>query len=153
MMMGAAGRHIRATPDHLVRASPDALETVPGDNGHDGAAMTTSVLIVDDHAGFRLQARRLLESAGYDVVAEAADGEAALALAALVHPDVVLLDVQLPDIDGFEVASRLAGCQVVLISGRDASTYRRRLAAAPDLRFIAKSALSRATMAAALQTP
>ncbi len=70
--------------------------------------MPTSVLIVDDHPSFRLSARRMLEAYGYTVVGEAEDGERALAAAEELKPDLVLLDVQLPDIDGFEVAERLA---------------------------------------------
>ncbi len=69
--------------------------------------MATSVLIVDDHPSFRASARMLLECEGYDVVGEAADGESALSEAARLSPDVVLLDVGLPGLDGFEVTSRL----------------------------------------------
>ena len=69
--------------------------------------MATSVLIVDDHPGFRASARMLLEAEGYDVVGEAGDGQAGLEAAAELHPDVVLLDIQLPDMDGFEVAAGL----------------------------------------------
>jgi len=69
--------------------------------------MRTTVLIVDDHLSFRATARALLEAEGFEVVGEAADGAAALELVAQVHPEVVLLDVQLPDLDGFEVAARL----------------------------------------------
>jgi DNA-binding NarL/FixJ family response regulator len=83
--------------------------------------MPTSVLIVDDHPSFRSVARMLLEMEGYDVVGEAPDGEAALTLAAELHPDVVLLDLGLPGIDGFEVARRLPpGPAIVLVSSRDA---------------------------------
>ena len=110
----------------------------------------TTVLIVDDHDGFRHQARRLLEAAGYDVVGEAADGASAIADAARLRPDAVLLDVQLPDIDGFEVASRLERCRVVLISGRDASIYRERLRSRPALHFIPKGELTRESFAVAL---
>src|SRR3954454_201506 len=67
-----------------------------------------TVLIVDDHAGFRSLARRLLEAAGYEVVGEAHDGASAIELAWGLRPAIVLLDVQLPDLDGFEVARRLA---------------------------------------------
>ena len=70
--------------------------------------MGKSVLIVDDHPSFRASARRMLEAAGYEVVGEAEDGAAALDAAGQLRPDVVLLDVRLPDIDGFEVARRLA---------------------------------------------
>ena len=85
------------------------------------------VLIVDDHPSFRASARKLLESEGYDVVGEAADGAGALEAAEQLHPDVVLLDVQLPDLDGFEVAKRLAESdtapEVILTSSRDSVDY------------------------------
>lgn len=85
--------------------------------------MATSVLIVDDHPSFRSSARMLLEAEGFDVVGEARDGRSALTEAARLRPDVVLLDVQLPDIDGIEVAAELTssvgGPAVVLTSSRD----------------------------------
>jgi DNA-binding NarL/FixJ family response regulator len=85
--------------------------------------MARTVLIVDDHPSFRSSARMLLESEGYEVVGEAEDGESAVEAAGRLHPDFVLLDVQLPDIDGFEVARRLSanGAQpaIVLVSSRD----------------------------------
>jgi DNA-binding NarL/FixJ family response regulator len=116
--------------------------------------VAASVLIVDDHAGFRALARRLLESAGYEVVGEAADGAAALAAVADLRPAVVLLDVQLPDVDGFAVSRRLAAEDdppvVVLISSRDRSAYRRRLADAPARGFLAKSELSGPALTALL---
>ena len=70
--------------------------------------MAWSVLIVDDHAGFRSGARALLEADGFDVLGEAADGESAVEQARRLRPQVVLLDVQLPGIDGFAVAESLA---------------------------------------------
>jgi len=110
-----------------------------------------TVLIVDDHAGFRSQARRLLDAAGFDVVGEVADGASAVESARRLQPAIVLLDVQLPDFDGFEVARRLADAGVdaatVLISTRDSTAYRRRLAASPALGFIPKSELSGASLA------
>ena len=114
--------------------------------------MRPSVLIVDDHAAFRAAARELLEAVGFRVVGEAADGEAALAAVAELDPDVVLLDVQLPDMNGFEVADRLdAGAPaVVFVSSRSISSFRWRLAANPAWAFIAKSDLSGETLAAAL---
>ena len=114
--------------------------------------VTRSVLIVDDHAEFRRVAHMMLEAAGFDVVGEAADGQSALAEAARLRPGMVLLDIQLPDIDGFEVADRLArGADppaVVLTSSRPGSTFRRRLAGSRAAGFIAKSELSGAALAA-----
>jgi DNA-binding NarL/FixJ family response regulator len=82
--------------------------------------MPTTVLIVDDHPSFRSVARMLLETEGYEVVGEAPDGEVALELAGELRPDVVLLDLGLPGIDGFEVARRLEpGPAIVLVSSRD----------------------------------
>jgi DNA-binding NarL/FixJ family response regulator len=105
-----------------------------------------SVLIVDDHEVFRRSARALLEAEGFVVVGEAGDGAEAVAKARDVRPDVVLLDIQLPDVDGFAVAERIAAWPdppvVVLISSRDAVVYRSRLATTPARGFIAKSQLS-----------
>ena len=110
-----------------------------------------TVLIVDDHAEFRSQARRLLDAAGFEVVGEAENGTSAVESARRLQPAIVLLDVQLPDFDGFEVARRLAEAGVdaatVLISTRDGSAYRRRLAVSPALGFIPKSELSGAALA------
>jgi DNA-binding NarL/FixJ family response regulator len=119
------------------------------------SAMRPSVLIVDDHAAFRGAARALLEADGFPVVGEAADGASAVSAVRALRPDVVLLDIQLPDLNGFEVAERLAGeagarPAVVFVSTRDASTFRSRLASNPSWRFIAKSDLSGEALAAAL---
>ncbi len=112
--------------------------------------MACTVRIVDRHAGFRSFARGLLQGEGFDVVGEAADGGSALVAAAALLPQLVLLDVQLPDFDGFEVARRLAEWRsppaVVLISNRDASAYRSRLAETPARGFIPKSELSAAAL-------
>jgi DNA-binding NarL/FixJ family response regulator len=111
--------------------------------------MPATVLIVDDHASFRSSARALLEAGGFVVVGEAADGRSALSAVERLRPAVVLLDVQLPDLDGFAVAERLAEVTaVVLISSRDASAYRRRLAGSPARGFLAKSELSGPALAA-----
>jgi DNA-binding NarL/FixJ family response regulator len=83
--------------------------------------VATSVVIVDDHKAFRRSARKLLELGGFDVVGEAADGATGTALVNELEPDVVLLDVALPDTSGFAVAEALAGgrSRVVLVSSRD----------------------------------
>ena len=94
------------------------------------------MLIVDDHPSFRASARRMLEASGYAVVGEAADGAAAVAAVRDLRPDLVLLDVRLPDLDGFEVAARLAelgGGAVVLTSSRDAAEYGDAVGASLDL--------------------
>ena len=113
-----------------------------------------SVLIVDDHADFRASARALLERHGFEVVADAKDGEEALDAAARLRPDLVLLDVQLPGMDGFEVAERLAGFprapRVVLVSSRRRSAYESRLPTAAVAGFLDKDELSGAALAALL---
>ena len=114
----------------------------------------TRLLLVDDHASYRAVARRLLESEGYDVVGESADGLSAVADAARLRPDVVLLDVQLPDIDGFEVASRITGGGdgplVVLTSSRDESDFGPLVAASGASGFVAKAELSGSVLLALL---
>jgi DNA-binding NarL/FixJ family response regulator len=111
-----------------------------------------TVLIVDDHAEFRTTAAELLEAEGFEVIGAAADARRAVELALKLRPQIVLVDVQLPDCDGFAVAARLAGeaqpPQVVLISGRDATAYGRRIAGAPVRGFIAKRELTGAAVAA-----
>ena len=108
--------------------------------------MPCTVLIVDDHPGFRTRARALLVGAGYQVVGEAPDGESAVSVAMDLAPDVVLLDVQLPDITGFEVVRRLRNeanpPAVVLISSREASDYGSRIVRSGAVGFISKSDLS-----------
>ena len=113
--------------------------------------MRKRVLIVDDHEPFRAVARELLERAGYVVAGEAGDAAGALAAVAANAPDAVLLDVQLPDRDGFAVAAALAaehGPAVVLVSSRDAEDYGPRVAACGARGFIPKSRLSAAAFAA-----
>jgi DNA-binding NarL/FixJ family response regulator len=116
--------------------------------------MTPTLLIVDDHQGFRTFARTLFSAEGFEIAAEAADGETALDAVRDLHPDVVLLDVQLPGIDGFEVAERLAQMPdppaVVLTSTRDAADYGARLASAPIMGFVPKHELSGEAVASLL---
>jgi DNA-binding NarL/FixJ family response regulator len=113
--------------------------------------MTASVLIVDDHPSFRASARMLLEAEGFEVIGEAPDGYSALSAVRELRPDVVLLDVHLPDIDGPEVAARLAangaGPAIVLCSSRAQED----LGALRGVRgFISKSELSGAALEALL---
>jgi DNA-binding NarL/FixJ family response regulator len=114
--------------------------------------MPSTVLIVDDHAGFRSAARMLLEAEGYDVVAESATGTDALEAAARLQPMLVLLDIGLPDIDGIEVAGRLTANghspAVVLTSSRDSSDYRPLIERSGARGFIPKSELCGEAIAA-----
>jgi CheY-like chemotaxis protein len=118
----------------------------------DDHRMRTTVLIVDDHEDFRQSASALLEAEGFSVVGGAADGVTALGAVERLRPDLVLLDIQLPDLDGIAVAERLAAAsdppRVVLISSRDPAAYGPRLQAAPALGFLAKRELSGASLAA-----
>jgi CheY-like chemotaxis protein len=103
------------------------------------------ILIVDDDKRFRGIARRLLESEGFDVVGEAEDGQAALTAARELEPDVVLLDIQLPDLDGLEVAEQLAapgGPAVVLTSTRDECDFGPQLRESGARGFVPKGELS-----------
>ena len=104
------------------------------------------VLIVDDHPSFRGCARAVLESEGYEVVGEAANGEEAVQAAADVRPDLVLLDVGLPDTNGFEVAERIAALDhapaVILTSSRDRSDYGSSITDSSARGFIPKADLS-----------
>ncbi len=108
--------------------------------------------MVDDHAGFRAEVRRFLESLGYDVVAEAVDGASAVVAARKFAPDIIVLDVVLPDMDGFGVARQLAArgvtSRVILVSTREASDYGSRVASCGAVGFIAKADLSSASFQA-----
>jgi DNA-binding NarL/FixJ family response regulator len=113
-----------------------------------------TVLIVDDHPSFRASARMLLEAEGFQVIGEAEDGAGALRAVRELAPQVILLDVHLPDIDGFEVAARLTANgdspAIILTSSRDVSDLGP-LAEREDVRgFIPKSELSGAALEALL---
>ncbi len=114
--------------------------------------MAQTVLIVDDHPSFRSSARRILEDAGYDVVGEASDGASALSIARELRPAVVLLDIQLPDVDGFEVALRLTSDgeppAVVLTSSHDGSDFAGMITPCGARGFLAKAELSGPALAA-----
>jgi DNA-binding NarL/FixJ family response regulator len=113
------------------------------------------VLIVDDHPSFRRSARALLLSEGFEVVGEAEDGAAAIAAVSVLAPDLVLLDVQLPDVDGFEVASRLLDrdrdLAIVLVSSRDRCEYGSLVDASGARGFVSKAELSGAALASLLE--
>ena len=108
--------------------------------------MGASVLIVDDHAGFRAHARRLLECEGYRVIGEAADCASALDAALELGPEIALVDVHLPDADGFELTTRLAALAdppaVVLTSSRDGAEIERCVSDCGALGFVPKAELS-----------
>jgi DNA-binding NarL/FixJ family response regulator len=112
----------------------------------DDPGVPVALLIVDDNARFRVRARRTLEAAGYVVVAEAEDGASALAATRRHRPDVVLLDIGLPDMSGLEVAERIARepgpPAVVLTSTHDAADFGERLSSCGARGFVPKAALS-----------
>jgi DNA-binding NarL/FixJ family response regulator len=116
--------------------------------------VTVSVLIVDDHSGFRARARRLLEAEGYAVIGEAANGAQAIRAARALAPDLVLLDVNLPDTDGFAVAQELTGQAdapaVVMTSTRDAADVAELVRSSGARGFVPKAELSAAALAALL---
>ena len=114
-------------------------------------AVTTRprVVVVDDHAGFRATARRLLEADGFDVVGEAADGPDGVAVARDLRPDLLLVDIGLPSLDGFAVAIDVAAGppgdlppHIVLITSRDPGAYEERVRTSPALGLIAKDELA-----------
>jgi DNA-binding NarL/FixJ family response regulator len=118
--------------------------------------MPRTVLIVDDHPSFRSTARALLEAEGFEVVGEAEDGASGLAAAAELRPDLILLDVQLPDLNGFEVASRVRQSAngtapvIVLTSSRDEADFGSLVEESGAAGFVAKAELSASAIAALL---
>jgi DNA-binding NarL/FixJ family response regulator len=103
-------------------------------------------LIVDDHPSFRASVRTLLEAEGFEVVGEASDGASALSEANRLQPELVLLDVQLPDLDGFDVAARITGADmapiVILVSSRDSSDFGPLVTRSGARGFVPKAELS-----------
>jgi DNA-binding NarL/FixJ family response regulator len=114
------------------------------------ALMATTLLIVDDHDAFRTRARRMLEADGFDVVGEAADGASGVAAARRLAPDVVLLDLQLPDTTGFVVAEELTGAAaapaVVITSTHDDEDFGVKARRSGACGFVCKSDLSGAAI-------
>ena len=112
--------------------------------------IASTILVIDDHGGFRATARRMLERDGWTVVGEAADGRSGLAAVAELAPDVVLLDIGLPDVDGFEVAEHLArradAPSIVLVSSRDRTAYGQRINESRAAGFLSKDQLDGRTV-------
>ena len=139
--IGAAG--LEASRNALARGLCHDLPVAP------------TVMIVDDHADFREAASALLAAEGFSVVGHASGGREALAAVERLRPEVVLLDVQLPDLDGFAVSERLSTSPdppvVVLVSSRDAEAYGGRLATVKARGFLTKRELSGAALAALLE--
>lgn len=121
------------------------------------APVARTAVIVDDHAPFRAQAARLVEAAGYEVVASCGDGRSALAAISELRPDLVLLDVQLPDTDGFQLMAQLDGgldrSIVVLVSSREAADYGTRIRHSGAAAFITKGELSARSLGEAVAPP
>ncbi|MGH3033890.1 MAG: response regulator [Gaiellaceae bacterium] len=118
--------------------------------------MARTILIVDDHPNFRATARALLQADGFEVVGEAEDGASAIEAVARLHPDLVLLDVQLPDMDGFAVAAEIGrpngNCpDVVLTSSRDAADFGPLVAESGARGFVPKAELSGAALRSVLR--
>ena len=113
--------------------------------------MPKTVVIADDHPSFRASARAILQAEGFEVIGEAEDGASALAAVRDLEPDVLLLDVQLPDLDGFAVCRECSdnggAPAVVLVSSRDACDYGGLIAQSGARGFIAKAELSGAALA------
>jgi DNA-binding NarL/FixJ family response regulator len=115
--------------------------------------MASTILIVDDHPSFRASARAILEAGGFEVVGEAADGASAIEVARRLQPDVVLLDVQLPDTTGFEVGRLLQQANgsapaIVFVSSRDLTDYGELVESSGACGFVLKDELSSETIAA-----
>jgi CheY-like chemotaxis protein len=129
----------------------ETQESFPG-RACDHFLMGQRVLVVDDHPSFRRLATKLLEAGGFDVVGEAEDGASALAAAGRLQPDLVLLDVLLPDMSGLAVAEALNGDshhpRVVLVSSRSASELGAALEESPAAGFLTKSELTAEALAA-----
>ena len=117
--------------------------------------MSVSVLLVDDHERFRFEARAMLEAEGFEVAAEAGDAASALREAERITPDVVLLDLGLPDRSGLDlvvpIRSVAPHARVILVSARPRTDYGERIEASGADAFIDKAALTPASLAAALK--
>ncbi len=114
--------------------------------------MSERVLIIDDHAGFRASARKLLHQQGFEVVGEAGDAASGIEAVHDLHPDIVLMDIQLPDLNGVQASARIAalngGSAVILISTHDLDDAKSALAESAARGFIPKSELDGAAIRA-----
>ena len=110
------------------------------------------VVIVDDHEGFRASARLVLEADGFDVVGEAADGRSGIATVRELRPDIVVLDIRLPDVDGITVANELTdgagGPAIVLTSSHDPEDFGGAIESSGARGFVPKAFLSGAAVSA-----
>jgi DNA-binding NarL/FixJ family response regulator len=108
--------------------------------------MRPRIVIVDDDPAFLTTVRVLLEAEGFDVAGEALSGRDGVTTVAELDPDLVLVDVNLPDIDGFEVVERLAdggrATPVVLTSIRSADDFGDLVEASRARGFITKAEIS-----------
>ena len=123
---------------------------------HDPSRMSRTALIVDDHPSFRASARAVLEAEGFDVVGELSEGASVVETVIELDPDVVLLDIQLPDMSGFDVCAALDACngrsgKVILVSSRDASDYGDLVEISCACGFVPKGELSGEAIAALLR--
>lgn len=129
------------------RGAATRISAAPPGRDNPVQMAATTILVVDDHSGFRAWARRLLEREGCHVVGEAPDGASAVDRARELRPQLALVDVYLPDIDGFEVAARLAELEdapaVVLTSSHDRAELEPLVPGSRARGFVPKDELSR----------
>lgn len=127
--------------------------TAPANSVCHHRPVAPTIVIVDDHPSFRASARAILEAGGFEVVGEACDGASALETVRRLQPDVVLLDVQLPDATGFEISRLLeqangSGPAIIFVSSRDLSDYGELVTTSGARGFVPKGELSSETIAA-----
>jgi DNA-binding NarL/FixJ family response regulator len=117
--------------------------------------MSRTALIVDDHPSFRASARAMLEDEGFEVIGELSEGASVVDAVNQLHPDVLLLDIQLPDMTGFDVCGLLESfdkddVKVILVSSRDLSDYGDLVEISCAAGFVPKGELSGDRIAAIL---